>query len=154
MMRKKYDFATLKHYKYPNLIAEIFETGYSMCTLVDHMGLARSPQNEKLVTEKLNGRLEIQASEAFGLAKLFGCSLDYLFEKKLSMIGDVPEAYIRHYDYNKRQEENLKLFKLSEELRKTLKEKPYIAEFLKSAMSYSKEQIELATKTLQEFQSK
>lgn len=121
-MRREYNFNILPKYRYPNLVAEFMESGYSICTLSEHMGNGRCKEDDAGINAKIFGDEEIPAQEALGLAQLFGCKLDYLFSHELEMIGDVPVAYIRHYDSNKRLEQEMKLFKISEEIRRTLKQ--------------------------------
>ena len=48
-MKKKVSELTiedLRHFKYPNLLAEVKETTYSICTIADHMGLPRPYRKE------------------------------------------------------------------------------------------------------------
>lgn len=137
-MRRVYDFSILPQCKYPNLVAEFMETGYSLRTLSEHMGLGRC--EEQIVKNKLFGDESITVSEAAGLVRLFSCQMEYLFSHELTLQGDVPIAYIRHYESNKRQEEDLEMFKLAEQLRKTLKEKPYLGEIVKEVMNWTEEQ--------------
>lgn len=65
-MRRNYDPETLSKYKYPNLVAEFMESGYSICTLSEHMGLGRRKENDPLMKEKLFGSDEITCAEAAG----------------------------------------------------------------------------------------
>lgn len=152
-MRRKYDVATLTQYRYPNLVAEFMETGYSICTLSEHMGHGRRQENDPEINSKLFGSEDIFASEAFGLARLFGCKVEYLFSNELEMFGDMPIAYIRHYDSNKRQERELEVFRTSEEIRRTLAEKPYLLEFMKEALTWTSEQVQQVTEMLQDLKS-
>ena len=78
-MRRNYNPETLPKYKYPNLVAEFMETGYSICTLSEHMGLGRRQENDPLINAKLFGDEKIMSDEAIGLARLFGCEIRYLF---------------------------------------------------------------------------
>ena len=152
-MRREYDFSILPQYRYPNLVAEFMESGYSLCTLSEHMGNGICKETDVTVREKIFGNREILATEALGLAKLFGCKFEYLFSDKLEMLGDVPTAYIRHYDSNKEQEQDMELFKISEEVRKTLRMKPYLGEFMKQALAWSEEQVHQAIEMLQELKT-
>lgn len=73
MYYEKLSNEQLRELKYPNLIAELIESGYSICTCAEHMGLADGryrEQDDKEVWGKLYGQLELLASEAIGLAGL------------------------------------------------------------------------------------
>lgn len=67
----------LRLFKYPNLMAEVKETTYSICTIAEHMGLPGPyrKENDPETWGKLTGRTEIMCSEAVGLAHLFGVRL-------------------------------------------------------------------------------
>lgn len=107
-MRRKYDFEDLKQCRYPNLVAEFMETGYSICTLDAHMGLGRHrPENDPEINAKLFGDGEITYDEAVALARLFNCGADYLFSEELKEVEGLPFAYVRHCDENKREEKGL-----------------------------------------------
>ena len=152
-MRREYDFRILSKYKYPNLVAEFMETGYSICTLSEHMGNGRCKEDDAVINAKIFGDEKITAQEASGLAQLFGCKLEYLFSTEIEMIVDVPAAYIRHLDSNRRQEREMKLFRISEEIRRTLKQKPYFCEFMEQALTWNEEQVQQAIKMLQELKT-
>lgn len=152
-MRRKYDFRLLSKYKHPNLVAEFMETGYSICTLSEHMGNGRCKEDDAVINAKIFGVEEITAQEALGLAQLFECKLEYLFSPEVEMIGDVPTAYIRHFDSNRRQEQEMKLFEISEEIRRTLKQKPYLGEFMELALTWSEEQVYQAIEMLQKLKT-
>lgn len=122
-MRRDYNPETLTQYKYPNLVAEFMETGYSICTLSDHMGLGLRQEDDKLINAKIFGDEEILSDEAIGLAKLFGCKVEYLFSNTLEKFCDMPVAYIRHYESNKQQERDRELYSLSEKIRHAISEK-------------------------------
>lgn len=119
-MRRKYDFNDLKKFRYPNLVAEFMETGYSVCTLSDHMGLGRRGENDPLMKAKLFGEEEILTTEALALAGLFGCRMEYLFSNELRMAGPYPLAYVRHLESNRRQEKEFKTTRMKELICDTL----------------------------------
>lgn len=103
----------LKKFKYPNLIAELCESHYSICTLGEHMGLGhRRKENDPEVWAKLRGEEDMLASEAFGLARLFGADPDYLFADTLTMIGDYPMAVIRWMDSNREREQDQRRYEI------------------------------------------
>lgn len=45
----------LKKYKYPNLMAEVKETTYSICTIAEHMGLENQNQENNTAAQTGNG---------------------------------------------------------------------------------------------------
>lgn len=123
MNYKRFSNEELKKYPYPNLIAEWRESGYSMCTLGDYMGLGQYRQeDDPEIWEKLKGVKDISASETLGLARLFNVDLKYLFSSELKLSTGMPVAYWRWYDSNKRKEEELKrdndIWAIERELRK------------------------------------
>ena len=68
MVYKKISNQQLSEFKYPNLIAELIESGYSICTCSDHMGLGRRQENDQEIWDKLKGKRKMSLSEAKGLA--------------------------------------------------------------------------------------
>lgn len=60
----------------------------------------------------------------------------------------MPVAYYRHYESNKRMKREMEIFRLSEKLRKELKEKPYLVEFIKQALSWDEQQTQRAAELL------
>ena len=95
----------LRFFKYPNLMAEVKETTYSICTIAEHMGLPRPyrKENDPETWDKLTGRTEISCGEAFGLARLFGVSVEYLFSCELKVVHGQTAAYWRWFDEKKRR---------------------------------------------------
>lgn len=66
--------------KYPNLLAEIKESGYSICTVSDHMGCnPHVSEDDPGTWNKLLGREGITLEESIGLVHLFNVSYEYLF---------------------------------------------------------------------------
>ncbi|MEZ3488434.1 MAG: hypothetical protein K1W22_18110 [Lachnospiraceae bacterium] len=149
-MRRNYDPEKLSRYRYPNLVAEFMESGYSICTLSEHMGLGARQEDDKLINAKIFGNEEISFNEAIGLAQLFSCKISYLFADELEIFGGRPVAYIRHYESNKQQERDMELYRLSEEIRRALKERPDLADFLKLTLSCTEQQIQYAAEKLME----
>ena len=47
----------------------------------------------------------------------------------------------------------MKLFRISEEIRRTLKQKPYLGEFMEQALTWNEEQVQQAIKMLQELKT-
>lgn len=124
---QKLTIEQLKKYPYPNLMAEIMESGYSICTIGDHMGFGRyCEEDDSKVWCRLEGRKEILASEAVGLAGLFGVNLNYLFAKELKLISGKPYAYWRWLEHNQRKEREYKEYEMRQNIDRALKEKPFL----------------------------
>ena len=73
--------------KYPNLLAEIKESGYSICTVSTHMG--HNPhvsEDDPDTWNKLLGREDILVEECVGLVHLFNVSYEYLFAPHLEKV--------------------------------------------------------------------
>lgn len=145
-MKKKVSELTiedLRHFKYPNLMAEVKETTYSICTIADHMGLPRPyrKENDPETWDKLTGETEILASEAFGLARLFGVSMEYLFSHELKTVFGETAAYWRWFDRKKKISDDIERSKQIREIERELREKPYLMEFMKEAVTWNNEQI-------------
>lgn len=139
-MRRTYDINTLHKFKYPNLMAEFCESGYSICTMSDHMGHGRCREDDEVIWGKLKGTIDINIREVVGLAKLFNTNVNYLFADNLDMRGGYPVAYYRHYESNKRQEEDARIFSLSQQVWNDLKEKPYLTELIEMILSIGEQQ--------------
>lgn len=122
MHYKKLSIEELNRFKYPNLVAEVIESGYSMCTLSERMGYGRCKENDSMIKGKIFGEIDISATEGFCLAELFGCKFEYLFSEKLSVCDGKSYAFYRHYEINRRIEKDLEIFRLAEKLKKRMRE--------------------------------
>ena len=94
----KYDwlmYDEIVKYPYPNLMAELKESGYSIATLSDWMWDSCCAEDDPHVWAKLRGESLILASESLSLSLLFNASLDYLFSDKLTLLDGEPYAKIR-----------------------------------------------------------
>lgn len=131
----------MKECRYPNLVAEFVESHCSLCTISEYMGHGRCSEDKKFIWEKLMGDIELMLDEANGLMQLFGAKADYLFDEELKMYGGKPIAYYRYYEANRRLEEGMRIHQIAEDIRHGLKEKPYLAEFMKSILSWTEEQV-------------
>lgn len=145
-MKKKVSELTiedLRHFKYPNLLAEVKETTYSICTIADHMGLPRPyrKENNPETWDKLTGKTEILTSEALGLAYLFNVSFEYLFSRELKVVCGQTAAYWRWLDSKKKIQDDIERSKQIREIERELREKPYLMEFMKEAVTWNEEQI-------------
>lgn len=141
-MRRKYDIESIKKYKYPNLVAEIMESGYSICAISEYMGHGRRKEDDAFILGKIYGTDEILASEAMGLIRLFNCKASYLFSDELQMASDKPVAYWRHYESNKALEWDMAVFRLSEEVKVAIRKKPYLYKAVQKILDTTEEQLE------------
>lgn len=139
----------LKKYPFPNLMAEICESGYSICTLGDHMGLGHyRNEDDPEVWGKLRGNIDLYANEAIGLVKLFGCTYEYLFSNKLSVMNGKPLAYHRWREHNIRIKYECKASDLGYKILAELREKPYMYGFMKMAVRLNEDEIKTMTKMM------
>lgn len=140
----------LKKYRYPNLMAEVQETTYSICTIAEHMGLGKYRKEDDAETwDKLTGKTEIMCSEAVGLVNLFGVTMEYLFSRKLKTLQGKTAAYFRWFD---RHEQIKKDLQRTEDIRKIemeLKNNPYLLDFVKVAVTLNENQIDELVQTLE-----
>ena len=132
MVYEKLSNQQLQQFKYPNLIAELIESGYSICTCGEHMGLGRRQENDREILDKLTGKEPILFSEGFGLTRLFGAKVDYLFAADLLAIDEKPYAYFRWYEKNKGLKEECQLREELNLIQFELTQKPYLLEFIKA----------------------
>lgn len=127
----------LARYKFPNLIAEVVESGYGLHTIADFMGY-REYDEEVIRTKLITG--DITASEAFGLAKYYNVDVEYMFSEVLVLENGKPKAYWCWLkEHNKREQ----FRKRCEEIRaieQELKEKPYLISFLKQCIGLTEEE--------------
>ena len=111
------DIDTLNTYKYPNLVAEYVNTGYSYCTIGEWLGFGHHcKEDDPRITGMVFDRYPITATQAFSLSKLFKCRMEYLFADTLMVEGGKPMAYWRHYATNKRLKHDLNLTKLDQKI--------------------------------------
>lgn len=154
-MKKKVSELTvedLKLFKYPNLMAEVKETTYSICTIADHMGLPRPyrKEDDPETWDKLTGKTEILCSEGVGLARLFGVSAQYLFSHELKVVCGQTAAYWRWFDEKKKIKEDIERSKQIREIEQELRKKIHIfLEFMKEAVACSSEQLSELINTLE-----
>lgn len=132
----------LQRYPYPNLMAEIIESGYSICTVGEHMGLGRYlPEDSPEIWGRLTGNTEILFSEADGLVRLFGADFEYLFSHELRLISEKPYAYWRWLEENKRRKRELMEYRMRQKIDEALKEKPYLLKMVSVIVSMSEEEV-------------
>ena len=140
----------LNNFKYPNLIAEVRETTYSICTIADHMGLPKPyrKEDDAETWDKLTGKRDILYGEVAGLCGLFGVTFEYLFDKKLKIVSGKPAAYWRWFDQHEKQRRELERFKEIRKIECELRERPYLLEFMKIAVTLNDEQIDVLVNEL------
>ncbi len=93
-------------YPYPNLMAEIKESGYSICTVSQYMGYGMCPENDARIWDKLMGVIPILAAEGFSLARLFEANMEYLFSHTLTTTDGIPYAKIKWEEEHGRFRQN------------------------------------------------
>ena len=127
----------LSRCKYPNLIAEIIESGYSICTIAEYMGFGRyRGENEPEVWGVLNGAAEMSASNMCGLLNLYNVKSEYLFCDTLSVKGGMSEAYWRWYDENKRKEQEFERLQALSDIYRILHENLYLTTYVRKIIDY------------------
>ncbi len=147
---KRLSIKELQKYQYPNLIAEIIESGYSICTVGDHMELGRYlPEDSPEVWDKLTGKTELLANEAIALSNLFGAKPKYLFSHELAMIDEKPYAYWRWLESNKRKEREHIKYQMRQKINMALEEKPYLLELVNKVVSMSEAEVLSAMEAMQ-----
>lgn len=138
MFYRKLSNEELKKFPYPNLMAEIIENHYSICTIGTHMGIGdHCQEDDSGVWGRLKGNIEINCLEAIGLASLFGVKMEYLFSHELETMSGMPKAYWRWLDTNERREREEKARKMREEIMRELRKKPYLLGFIKEMLTVS-----------------
>ncbi len=139
----------LQRFRYPNLIAELIESGYSICTCAEHMGLEGLRQeDDPEVWGKPKGAIDLDTSEALGLTRLFGVKPEYLFSDKLELFSEMPAAHLRWYEWNwqKEREDNERIKR--EEIERELRKKPYLLDFMKKAVQWNEDELRQALSLL------
>lgn len=137
MNYKRLSTIELSRYKYPNLLAEIIESGYSICTIAEHMGLGRyRKEDDPEVWGRLCGSIEMSGTNMCGLLQLYNVEQGYLFNDTLSIRGGVPEAYWRWYDENKRKEQEFERLQALSKIYNTLHDKLYLTGYVQAVIDY------------------
>lgn len=131
----------LKAFRYPNLMSEVVETGYSLCTLSEHMGLGRCEENDSLILGKLAGKDMLNIDEVTGLCRLFDCDPEYLFSNELSLCCDFRSyAQVRHYEESEKKRKDFEVYNEIQWIGQELKKKPQLIQIIKKLLSVSEEQ--------------
>lgn len=149
MNYKRLSVEELNTYPYPNLIAEIIESGYGMHTISDYMGHGNTYDTQELIGKKLTGEKSILISEAFGLARLYGVKMEYLFAHTLSVMDGKPEAYWRWMDKNQRKDEEMRNIEKIWGIYRELNKKPYLIDFIKQCVALTEQQRTQVSQLLQ-----
>lgn len=127
----------LSYCKYPNLIAEIIESGYGMHNIAEFMRLETSFDLVDTVKAKLRGDEIICMDEALRLAKCFGVKVDYLFSRQLTLLYGKSLAHWRWLEINKSKEEEAERIRTLTQISDELNSKPYLIDFIKWCASIS-----------------
>lgn len=127
----------LSGYKYPNLLAEIIESGYSICTIAEHMGLGRyRKEDDPEVWGMLNGTIELRTSNMYGLMRLYNAEYEYLFSETLQMVDGKPSAYWHWYEENQRKEREIKGLQALSNIYNILHDKLYLTGYVQAVIDY------------------
>lgn len=135
----------LQNYPYPNLMAEIMESGYSICTIGEHMGLGRYCENDDPeVWGRLRGEKEMAYNEMVGLMGLYGASADYLFADRLKIVSGKPYSYWRWLEHNQRKELELMEYRQLQKIERVLRENPFLLTLVSEIITMNKKELEAA----------
>lgn len=136
MNYKRLSNEELSKCKYPNLIAEIIESGYSICTIAEHMELGRRKEDDPEVWGMLKGTIELRASNMYGLMRLYNTEYEYLFSETLQVIEGKTSAYWHWYKENQRREHELKGLQALSRIYDTLRDKLYLTGYVQAVIDY------------------
>ena len=142
MNYKRLSNEELSSYKYPNLVAEIIESGYTTSTLADFMGIGAKKdgryrkEDDPEVWGRINGTIEMRASHMIGLCKYYGTDVSYLFSDTLQIINGKPAAYWKWYKENLRQERELNGLKALFPIYNKLHDKLYLTSYIQTIIDY------------------
>ena len=136
MNDKRVSNEELSKCKYPNLMAEILECTYSICTIAEFMGLGRRKEDDPEVWGLLNGTIELRASNMYGLMRLYNAEYEYLFSETLQVIDGKPSAYWHWYERNQEQQRELERMRALSKISDTLHNKSYLAGYIQSVLDY------------------
>lgn len=133
----------LNKYPYPNLMAEIIESGYSICTVAEHMGLPRRRQQyDAEVWGKLKGDVDILASEAIWLSHLYNVKMEYLFDDKLQVMCGMSLAYWRWRGWNEKIKREESQRQLVRKIQNTLMNRPELIQLFKELITLDADQLQ------------
>lgn len=140
---RKLTIEELQKYPYPNLMAEIMESGYSICTVGEHMGLERYRENDDSeVWGRLTGEKKMSYSEAVGLMGLYGASANYLFADRLKIVSGKPYAYWRWLEHNLQKERELMEYRQLQKIDRALRENPFILTLVSEIITMNEKELE------------
>ena len=136
MNNKRVSNEMLSRCKYPNLMAEIVESTYSICTIAEHMGLGRRKEDDPEVWGMLNGTIEMRASNMYGLMHLYNAEYEYLFSETLQIVDGKPAAYWHWYERNQKQQRELEGLQALSRIYNTLNDKLYLTGYVQAVIDY------------------
>ncbi len=132
----------LSNYKYPNLVAEIIESGYTPSTLADFMGIGAKKdgeyrkQDDPEVWGVINGTIEMYESNMMGLCRYYGADPEYLFSDTLQIMNGKPVAYWKWYKENQKQQRELERLQALSRIYNTLHDKLYLTGYVQAVIDY------------------
>ena len=136
MNNKRVSSEELSRCKYPNLIAEITESTYSICTIAESMGLGRRKEDDPEVWGMLNGTIEMRVSNMYGLMHLYNAEYEYLFSETLQIVDGEPAAYWHWYKRNQQQQRELERLQALSRIYNTLHDKLYLTGYVQAVIDY------------------
>lgn len=136
MNYKRLSNEELSRCKYPNLMAEITESTYSICTIAEHMKLGKRKEDDPEVWGMLNGTIELRASNMYGLMRLYNAEYEYLFSETLQVIDGKPLAYWHWYERNQKQQRELEELQALSRIYSTLRDKRYLTRYVQAVLDY------------------
>lgn len=137
MNYKRLSNEELSRCKYPNLIAEITESTYSICTIAEHMELGKYRKEDDLeVWGMLNGTIEMRASNIYGLLRLYNAEYEYLFSETLHVVDGKSLAYWHWYERNQKQQRELEGLQALSRIYNTLHDKLYLTGYVQAVIDY------------------
>lgn len=123
--------------KYPNLIAEVMETTFSICTIAEYMELGRyRKEDDPEVWGMLNGTIQMNVSNMMGLCRCFHMDPEYLFSNTLEVVNGKPLAHWRWYERNQEQQRYMEESRSLSKIYDTLNNKRYLIGYVQAVIDY------------------
>lgn len=140
-MSYNFTMKQLKDSTYPNLLAEIMESHYSICTIASYMGYRCPNEDDPFIWDKLLGKTEIHVGEMRVLCALFKCSADYLFSDELEVLCKKPMAFYRYYEINKKKHHDMEVHRVVDEITEKVKKSEVFLKFIDLCSKFNEEDI-------------
>lgn len=116
----------LARYKFPNLIAEVVESGYGLHTITNFMGY-REYNEEEIRTKLISGGY-------------YSVDVGYMLPEELTLENGKPKACWRWLKENEKKEQLRKQCKETRAIEQELKEKPYLIPFLRQCIGLTEDE--------------